>query len=284
VIIMQMLYAAAALGGVGIIFGTLLALAARIFAVQTDPRVEAVREVLPGANCGACGYPGCTNFAEAVVEGGAKSDGCIPGGGETAKAIAALLGQEAIDTIPLVATVFCAGDNRKAKDLFIYDGIQDCAVAMKYAGGFKACTYGCLGLGNCVRACPFEAIKMGPYGLPVVDQGKCMGCGLCSRTCPRQIIQILPSSDAGHLVLCSTQDRGKTVIQNCEVGCMACKACVKACPQDAISMQGNLAVVDLNKCNDCGECVAVCKPGTIHPRSNLPVASRGRQPKVAVGA
>ena len=281
---MQILYAAAALGGVGIIFGVLLALAARFFAVQTDPQVQAVREVLPGANCGACSYPGCTNFAEAVVAGSAKTDGCIPGGSETVKAIAALLGQEAVDTVPLVATLFCIGDNSKARDLFVYDGIQDCAVAMKYSGGFKACTYGCLGLGNCVRNCPFDAIHMGPTGLPVVNQAKCMGCGLCSRNCPRQIIKILPQGEAGHLVLCTSQDRGKSVSQACEVGCIACKACVKACPQDAIAMQGNLAVIDLAKCTDCGECVAVCKPKTIYPRSNPPAVFPGMEPRVAVQA
>jgi len=278
----QVLYAVAALGGIGILFGVLLALVARFFAVQSDPRVEAVREVLPGANCGACGYAGCTNFAEAVVGGEAKIDGCIPGGSETAKEIAALLGQEAIETVPLVATVFCIGDNRMAKDLFVYDGIQDCAVAMKYANGFKACTYGCLGLGNCVRACPFEAITIGPGGLPVVDKEKCNGCGLCAKACPRNIIQILPKGTAGHLVLCASHDRGKSVTLACEVGCMACKACVKACPQEAITMQDNLAVIDLEKCDDCGECVAACKPGTIHPRRNLPVAAPRPQDQVAV--
>lgn len=280
----QLLYAAAALGGVGIVFGALLALAARFFAVKTDPRVDAVREVLPGVNCGACGYPGCTGFAEAVVEGSAPMDGCIPGGTDTIYEIAAVLGQEAVESKPLVAAVFCIGDSRKAKDLFVYDGIQDCAVAMKYANGFKACSYGCLGLGSCVGACPFEAITMASNGLPVVNQEKCMGCGLCSRTCPRQIIKILPKGDAGHLVLCTSQDRGKSVSQACEVGCIACKACVKACPQEAIAMQGNLAVIDLAKCTDCGECVLKCKPVTIYPRSNPPTVFPGMQPRVTVQA
>lgn len=276
---MQYLYAAAALGGAGLLFGILLAMAARAFAVKYDPRVEAVREALPGANCGACGYAGCTNFAEAVVEGSALAGACTPGGSDTINAVAAIMGQEAAANVPLVATVFCAGDNRKAKDLFVYDGIQDCALAMNYGGGFKACTYGCLGLGNCVRACPFDAIAMGPDGLPIVDQVKCSGCGLCSKACPRLIIKILPKGSAGHLVLCLTQDRGKSVSQKCEVGCIACKACVKACPQKAITMLENLAVIDLDKCNDCGECVGVCKPGTIYSRANMPVASTGKAPE-----
>ncbi len=280
----QLLYAAAALGGVGIIFGALLALAARFFAVETDPRVDSIREVLPGVNCGACGYPGCTGFAEAVAEGNAPMDGCIPGGPETIDEIALVLGQEAVKSKPLVATVFCIGDNQKAKELFVYDGIHDCAVAMKHMGGFKACSYGCLGLGSCVKACPFEAVTMGPTGLPVVDEEKCMGCGLCSRTCPRKIIQILPKGNTGHLVLCTSQDRGKSVAQACEVGCIACKACVKVCEQKAITMQGNLAVIDLDKCTDCGECVLKCKPETIYPRKNSPAAFPGMRPKVAAGA
>jgi len=279
---MQYLYAAVALGGAGLIFGVLLALAARAFAVKCDPKVEAVREALPGANCGACGYAGCANFAEAIVEKDANIADCIPGGGETVKNIAAILGREATETVPLVAAVFCIGDKQSAKDLFIYDGICDCVVAMGHAGGFKACSYGCLGLGNCVRVCPFEAIKMGSGGLPVVDQGKCVGCGLCAKACPRLVIQILPKGEKGHLVLCSSQERGKGVTQACEVGCMACRACLKACPQEAIVMQGNLAVIDLHKCNDCGECVVKCKPGAIHPRNDLTAVFKGEKRKVAV--
>ncbi|MEW5783886.1 MAG: RnfABCDGE type electron transport complex subunit B [Bacillota bacterium] len=281
---MQILYAAAALGGVGLIFGTLLALAARFFDVEADPRVEAVRETLPGVNCGACGYAGCTNFAEAVVEGNAAQNGCIPGGGDTAKAIAAVLGQEAVEAVPLVATVFCIGDTARARDLFIYDGVMDCAVAQKYGGGFKACSDGCLGLGNCVRACPFDAITMGPHGLPVVNRERCGGCGLCSKACPRGIIKILPKGNQGHLVLCSSQGRGKAVTEACEVGCMACKACIKACPREAITMDGNLAVIDLAKCDDCGECVWKCRPGTIHPRCQDPAARTGPAAKAAACA
>lgn len=267
---MQIVYAAATLGGLGLVFGVLLALAARFFAVQTDPRVDAVREVLPGANCGACGYAGCTNFAEGVVAGEAPLDGCIPGGNDVITDMGAILGREVTHSIPLVATVFCIGDDAKAHSAFVYDGIRDCSIAQKYGGGFKECTYGCLGLGSCVIACPFEAIAMSPAGLPVVDQEKCGGCGLCAKACPRDIIKILPKGDKGHLVLCNSHDRGKTVTRACTVGCMACNACVKACPETAITMENNLAVIDLEKCTDCGECVLKCRPGTIHPRSGKP--------------
>jgi Na+-translocating ferredoxin:NAD+ oxidoreductase RNF subunit RnfB len=265
----QIIYAVAALGGVGILFGALLAVAARFFAVESDPRVEAVREALPGANCGACGFAGCTKFAEAVVEGKAASNGCIPGGSGSAEAIAAVLGREAELSVPLVATVFCIGDCESSRDLFLYHGIKDCVHAQKYGGGFKACTDGCLGLGNCVRACPFEAIRMGPNALPLVDREKCGGCGLCAVSCPRNIIKILPKGDRGHLVLCSSHQRGKTVQNVCDVGCTACNACVKACPQEAITIEDNLAVIDLAKCNDCGDCVLKCRQGTIFPRARI---------------
>lgn len=267
---MLIIYAIAALGLIGLIFGLFLATAARVFAVESDPRVEAVKEVLPGVNCGACGYAGCVNFAEAVAHGEAPANGCIPGGEDTIKDIAAVLGQEVSESIKLVATLFCIGDNAKAEDRFIYEGVEDCSVAGVFYGGFKTCGYGCLGLGNCVRACPFEAIGMGSHGLPVVDNSKCHGCGLCVKACPRDLIKILPLSEQGHLVLCSSNDRGKSVSNACEVGCIACKACIKACAQDAITMEDNLAVIDLEKCNDCGECVLKCKPGTIHRRSAIP--------------
>lgn len=267
---MQIIYAIAALGLIGLIFGLLLAMAARFFAVQTDPLVESIKEVLPNVNCGACGYAGCSKFAEAVAGGEAKTNGCIPGGEATAKEIAELLGQEVMDSTQPIATVFCIGDCFKTSDRFVYDGVMDCAVASDFLGGFKACSYGCLGLGNCVRACLFDAIKMGEHGLPVVDDEKCTGCGLCATACPRAIIQMLPKSKEGHLVLCSSKDRGKKVSAACEVGCIACKACIKACPQEAIEMVDNLAVIDLEKCNDCGDCVPVCKPGTIHRRIEIP--------------
>lgn len=267
---MLIVYAIATLGLIGLLFGLFLAIAARVFTVETDPRVEAVKEVLPNVNCGACGYAGCVNFAEAVVHGETASNGCIPGGKDTAKAVAEVLGQEVTEHTPLVATLFCIGDYGKTADRFIYEGIEDCAVAGDFNGGFKACSYGCLGLGNCARACPFEAIRIGLHGLPVIDKNKCSGCGLCAKACPRLLIKILPLSDDGHLVFCSSQDRGKTVSKACKVGCIACKACVKVCPQEAIVMEDNLAVIDLAKCNDCGECVLKCPTNTIHKRSAIP--------------
>lgn len=281
---MQILYAAAALGGAGIVFGLLLAVAARVFAVKTDPRIEEVKEALPGANCGACGYAGCSGFAEAVVKGTAPIDGCIPGGSDTINAVACVLGQEPCGSISKVAVVFCIGDRDSAVDSFEYDGVQDCSLAQNYGGGFKACSYGCLGLGSCVKACPFDAIKMQKNGLPLVDEERCGGCGLCSKACPRDIIKILPKSKEGHLVLCNSHDRGKNVTRACKVGCTACTACVKACPQEAIAMENNLAVIDLDKCNDCRECTFKCRPGTIHARSSNFEEITGKKTAVSAGA
>lgn len=263
---MQILFAVIALGGVGAFFGLLLGLAARFFAVPTDSRIEAIREALPGANCGACAYAGCNQYAEAIIEERAPLNGCIPGGAMTAEAIAAIMGEEVDAVEPVVAAVFCRGDQRHARDLFTYHGILDCNYAQQFHGGFKACPDGCLGLGNCVRACPFEAISMGPRGLPLVDQSACTGCGLCAEACPRDIIRLVPQGDQGHLVWCSSQQRGKTVTRSCEVGCTGCRACVRACPQEAISMEGYLAVIDLQKCDDCGLCVEKCRFGSILPR------------------
>lgn len=267
---MQVIYAVLALGLIGLTFGLLLSIAARVFAVTVDPRVDAVKEILPGVNCGACGYAGCVNFAEAVVHGEAKTNGCIPGGEDTTRAIAEELGLEVLESESLVAVLFCIGGNATAVDRFIYDGVKDCAVAGRMNYGFKACRYGCLGLGNCVDACPFEAISMGAHGLPVIDMEACTGCGVCVSSCPRNLLKTIPGSREAHLVLCSSHDRGKSVAKACKNGCIACRACVKACDQDAIEMQDNLAVIDPEKCNNCGDCIPACRPETIYTLSSLP--------------
>ncbi|NLC50872.1 MAG: RnfABCDGE type electron transport complex subunit B, partial [Firmicutes bacterium] len=215
------------LGGLGLIFGGLLALAAQRFAVEEDPRVAQIEEALPGANCGACGYAGCANFAEAVAKGEAEPTGCIPGGKDTSQAICKILGKDAegSESCRQVAEVGCIGDKETAKDRFQYDGVKDCRAAQMYNGGFKGCPYGCLGLGTCAAVCPFEAIAMNEKGLPEIDEERCTGCGICVNQCPRGVLRLKDADRKGHVVLCNSKDKAKIVRSVCDVGCIACKAC-----------------------------------------------------------
>ncbi|MBS4022959.1 MAG: RnfABCDGE type electron transport complex subunit B [Dethiobacter sp.] len=251
------------LGGLGIIFGALLAYASQKFAVEVDPRIEMVQEALVGANCGACGYPGCAKFAEEVVAGNAPVSGCTPGGSATAAKIAELLGQETpAAEARIVAQPVCLGGCSVAKDKSVYDGYRDCKAVLMFGGGNKACQYGCLGLGTCARVCPFDAITMSEDGLPIVDIDKCTGCAKCKNACPRQVIDMV-NAKTYHYVRCKSQDKGKQVRSVCERGCIACGICVKNCPENAIRMENNLAVIDSYICTNCGKCVESCPRNTI---------------------
>jgi len=261
---MNVVYALMVLGGLGLLFGGLLSYAAQRFAVEEDERVEVVADLLPNANCGSCGYPGCINFAEKVVAGEAPVDSCIPGGKAVSDRICEVLGLESVASdVKKIAQVFCLGTKDAAADLFEYQGIKDCKAAMMFGDGFKACKYGCLGLGTCVEVCPFDALSMGENGLPVVDPERCGGCGLCAKACPRGVIRIVDAAPRGKVVLCNSQDRGRATRNACEVGCIGCKACVRACPQEAVTVENFLAYIDRTKCNDCGECLDVCKRDVI---------------------
>lgn len=269
---MEQVIALAVIGGLGLLFGGLLAYAAQRFAVEEDARVETICDLLPGANCGACGFPGCINFAEKVVKGDAPVDSCIPGGKAVCDNICEVLGVESVASeVKKIAEVYCIGSKEVAPDKFVYQGVRDCKAAMMYGGGFKACQYGCLGLGTCAEACPFDALAMGDNGLPVVDIEKCTGCGICVKACPRDIIRIVNAERIGKVVLCNSKDRGKVVRQVCEVGCTGCKACVKACPQDAIVVDDYLATIISEKCDDCGKCVEACPRDIIKDVPRVPV-------------
>ncbi len=229
------------IGSLGLLFGAALAYASKKFAVNVDPKIEQVLEVLPGANCGGCGYPGCAGYADAVVKSGAKITLCAPGGEETVKKIARILGVEAVVQEPKVAVVQCRGDKEKAPNRFIYDGVEDCNAAQLIMGGAKGCIYGCLGLGSCVRACPFDAMYMADNGLPVVIEDKCTACGICVSTCPRGIMALIPVSQKVFLG-CVSQDKAKAVKSVCSVGCIACGLCAKekVTPNGSVVMEGNL--------------------------------------------
>jgi Na+-translocating ferredoxin:NAD+ oxidoreductase RNF subunit RnfB len=246
------------LAGIGTVFGLGLAFAAKRFAVQIDPRVERVKDVLAHAHCGACGYAGCEQYAEAVVN---KSEVppnlCIPAGATGAEAVALITGKKAEIREPQFARIMCQGGCSKSVKRFKYEGVQDCRAAILAGGGDKACRYGCLGYGTCSRVCPFGAISMTEDSLPFVDITKCTGCRKCEQACPTKVIEVLPASRQV-LVTCHSKDKGGDTRKNCEVGCIACGICVKVCPFDAPSVTNNLSRIDLEKCRVCGLCVPKC--------------------------
>lgn len=251
------------LGAMGLVFGGVLGVAANKLAVEVDPRVETIDEFLPGANCGACGYAGCSQFAEKVASGEAPVNGCLAGGADLVVQIAEVLGVSSPSAEErLVAFVACLGDDSKAASKFDYHGVPDCKAAMMYGGGFKSCQFGCLGLGTCEKVCPFEAITMGENGFPVIDNDKCTGCSKCKNTCPKKVIR-MGNADAYHTVKCNSTEKGKAVKAVCDIGCIGCGICRKNCPADAIELENSLAKIDSNLCNNCGTCVEKCPRDTI---------------------
>jgi RnfABCDGE-type electron transport complex B subunit len=250
------------LGILSLIFGIILAIAAQKFHVEVDPRIEKVSSMLAGANCGGCGYPGCSGYATAIVLHGAPPDKCGPGGQEAARKIAEVMGQTVKEAERRVAVVACRGTPAVAKERFIYGGILDCRAAVLVQEGQKGCAYGCLGFGTCERVCPFAAIYMTPDGLPVVVEENCKACGKCVEICPRNIIHLAPYSKHVH-VLCKSKDKGAATKKVCSVGCIACKKCEKVCKFEAIKVDNNLAVIDYSKCTNCGKCVTECPQNVI---------------------
>jgi len=251
-----------ALALLALVLGFGLAIAARIFAVKVDPRVEQIEELLPGANCGGCGLPGCSELAKRIVEGKASIDACPVGGEIVATKIAQIMGQSYEGGgVRKVAIVLCNGDDQVASKRFYYNGVYDCSSAALIFGGDKSCRYGCLGLGTCAGVCPFDAIDMLPSGLARVNPEKCTGCGKCVEACPKGIIKLVPVDKKVH-ILCSSHDKGGKVRKICKVGCIGCMRCVKAAPEGAITMEDNLAVVNYEV--DIPESVAeVCPTNAI---------------------
>lgn len=242
--------------GLGGLMGIMLAVASRAFAVKTDERVEAIMEILPGANCGGCGYAGCNALAESIVKGEAKCSACPVGGDEAAKAISAVMGVESTGAVRLRAQVMCSGTSEYARKKYIYEGEQDCIAATKLGGGDKLCPNGCIGLGTCVRKCPFGAIVL-VDGVAVVDYHKCRGCGVCANACPKGLIRLIPF-DSYHWVGCMAVENGKTTRKYCEVGCIGCNICAKNCSEGAISVTDFVASIDYEKCTGCNTCVDKC--------------------------
>lgn len=244
------------LGSLGFLFGVGLVIAGRFLRVQEDPRLGQVLENLPGANCGACGFSGCSAFGRALLSGGAPVSGCRAGGDSTAQRLARILGQQVETGGRRVARVLCGGSCEAAVARAAYDGVPDCRAADALAGGPKGCPHGCLGFGTCVATCPFGALTMGADGIPVVDEEMCTGCGLCTLVCPRGVIRVLPASAS--YVRCVSTMPGKFVRQVCQAGCIGCRICERACEHGAIRVADNLAAIDPAKCEGCGKCLDKC--------------------------
>lgn len=249
--------AAVMVGGTGIVIGILLGLAGKAFYVETDPRETAVREVLPGNNCGGCGYPGCDGLAAAIAKGEAPVDGCPVGGAAVAAQVGEIMGEAVENKRRMVAFVHCGGDCEKSKIQYTYTGIEDCSM-MAYVpnGGSKICNNGCLGFGNCVKACPFDAIHV-INGVAVVDKEACKSCKKCIAACPQHLISLVPY-DAEARVACSCVERGKAVTVQCGAGCISCKKCEKNCPSGAIKLENNVPKIDYELCTNCGQCRDAC--------------------------
>ncbi len=245
------------LAGTGLVIAVLLLVASLKLTVKVDEREAAIRAVLAGANCGACGFPGCDGYAAAVAAGKAPPNACTVGGAETAKRIGEILGQEVSALEPPVAVLICRGGQEASPRRFTYEGTYNCRQAALLLNGPKACPYGCIGMGHCVSVCPVHCITIGPDGLPDIDEKKCIGCGTCSRECPKQVIRMIPRYKLVYPA-CASHDRGKAVKDVCKVGCIGCGLCVKNCPAGALELVRNLPVMDFTKCIECGICVHKC--------------------------
>lgn len=253
---MNILAAILTLSGLGIIFGVGLALAARKFCVEINPRIEKILHKLPGSNCGACGEAGCLGFAEGLLSGKFSVDACRVSEEETKEQIAKLLGKKLEKKVKKIAILHCNG-GIKIKDRYNYQGIKDCAAANLLLAGQKECVFGCLGFGSCKKICPFGAIKMSEEGLPIIDKDKCKACNICVLMCPKKLFTLIPITSNAY-VSCGSHDLGKDTKVVCPVGCVACGLCKKVCKLDAIQVIDNLAVIDYYKCTSCGDCVKVC--------------------------
>lgn len=251
----------AVLGAVGLGCSIMLVWASKKFHVEADPKVEAILKLLPGANCGACGCAGCASCAECISEGELPPDVCPSASFGCIRMIGETMGVSVEEKEKEVAVVLCNG-GVNCVSRFQYDGVEDCKAAMLIADGEKACSYGCIGHGSCVRACPFDAISIGENRLPVIDEYACKGCGICVNVCPKDILTLAKTSEKVR-VLCFSKDKGKYVREICKFGCIGCGICVKACPSDAITLKDNLALIDQEKCTSCGICVEKCPRNAI---------------------
>jgi len=258
----SILYPVLTVSALALVFGLVLGFSAKKFAVESDPNVKWIISILPGANCGGCGFPGCAVFAERVAKGEASYNGCPPGGASTADEIAKHMGIDSSPSSRKVAFVKCKGTNDNIKRSYIYDGPKSCTSASQLAtGGNKSCASSCIGLGSCQNACPFAAISI-VDGVAVINREKCTACGKCLSACPKNLIEIVPDKSRVR-VLCNSREAGNLVRAHCRAGCIACKICQKVCEQGAIKVENNIAHIDYGKCTQCMACVQKCPMKTI---------------------
>ena len=251
-----MFAAVLSLGCIGLFAACALGLAAKKFAVEVDPRELAALEVLPGVNCGACGFPGCAGYAKALAAGSVDLNLCPPGGADVVAKLARLLGVEAQVAAREIAVVICQGDNHKAQVKYHYLGLTDCNAAQRIGNGPKTCPGGCLGLGTCQRSCPFDAIEITSEGLAVISREKCTGCRKCVAVCPRKVIRMTPFESTIH-VLCNSHDKGAVVRKYCQVGCIGCHICQKTVP-GAYAVDNFLATVNYENAAEAAEAIPKC--------------------------
>ncbi|MBP5488861.1 MAG: RnfABCDGE type electron transport complex subunit B [Bacteroidales bacterium] len=257
----------AVLAGLGLLLALLLFVLARKFRVEEDPRIDEVEKVMPGANCGGCGFAGCRAFADSAVKApNLDNHYCPVGGNDVMKQVAAILGFEVKEKAPEVAVVRCNGTCANRPRTNTYDGVQSCKVKAALYAGDTACAFGCLGCGDCAAACQFGALSMDPEtGLPVVDESKCTACGACVKACPKAIIELRPKGPRGMKVYvsCVNKDKGPVAKKACAAACIGCGICAKTCTHDAIVVENNIAYIDASKCKLCRECEAMCPTGSI---------------------
>lgn len=283
-----LLYTVLTLCALGVLSAVILYFVAQKFRVEEDPRIDQVEKMLPGANCGGCGFAGCRGMADALV----KRDDisalfCPVGGGDCMKAVAGYLGKAAAEKEPQVATVRCGGTCDKRPRTNAFDGAKSCAVASSLYVGETGCAFGCLGFGDCVVACAFDAIHVNPAtGLPEVDPEKCTACGACVKACPKMIIELRKKwpKDRAVYVSCVSKDKGAVVMKACKAGCIGCGKCVKVCPFEAITLENNLAYIDPQKCKLCRKCVNECPTGAIKLVGMEPLPKQPKTPAAAATA
>ena len=250
---------------IGLLCAVMLTVASKIMAVKVDERFPKVRGELPGANCGACGFAGCDAYAQALIDNPElKANLCVPGGSATAKNLALALGKEFEAVEEKVAVVRCSGTNDKTADKVEYQGYQTCKASKLFYSGKGACSYSCIGLGDCLTACKYGAITVAK-GKATIDPDLCVGCGACASVCPSKVIEIVPKK-AKVFVGCSSCDKGINVRKACSIGCIGCHKCEKECPVGAITVNNNIATIDYSKCISCGKCADVCIAKCIHKR------------------